>query len=320
MAEGSGIGEPLEAGGGQTKSAKGEWRSGSLPPGKVVGFIVLLFLLFVFGKTFFPLYTVDEGERAVVLRNGAVIDVKSPGLHARIPILDDIVPMSVRTHKTLYSPVMAYSKDIQAATTTWSVNFHVDPTRVRDVYSSLGRSVDEAVNTVLAPKFPDRAKAVFGQYTAVNVVTQRNALVVAVLDSIQEAVGPNGIVIESVQLENVDFSDEYERSIEERMKAEVEVAKLSQNWEREKVQADIVRTKAQAEADATLMRAGAQASSIRLRGEAEASAIKARSEALRDNPDLVALTAAEKWNGTLPQTMIPGGALPFVPINPPPSR
>ncbi|MBF0094896.1 MAG: hypothetical protein HQL34_10180, partial [Alphaproteobacteria bacterium] len=57
MAEGSGIGEPLEAGGGQTKSAKGEWRSGSLPPGKVVGFIVLLFLLFVFGKTFFPLYT-----------------------------------------------------------------------------------------------------------------------------------------------------------------------------------------------------------------------------------------------------------------------
>ena len=85
------------------------------------------------------------------------------------------------------------------------------------------------------------------------------------------------------------------------MLAEVEVQKVKQNWEREKIQADIVVTKAKAEADA-----------IRLRGDAEAAAIAARGKALRDSPDLVALTQAEKWNGVLPTQMIPSGALPII--------
>ena len=61
-------------------------------------------------------------------------------------------------------------------------------------------------------------------------------------------VGP--VVIESVQIENIDFSDAYEQSIENRMLAEVEVQKLQQNAEREKVQAQITVTQANARADA----------------------------------------------------------------------
>jgi hypothetical protein len=38
----------------------------------------------------------------------------------------------------------------------------------------------------------------------------------------------------------------------------------------------------------------------------------ASSIALRDNPGLPTLTAAEKWNGVLPTTMVPGNALPFL--------
>ena len=44
----------------------------------------------------------------------------------------------------------------------------------------------------------------------------------------------------------------------------------------------------------------------------QAQAIKARAEALQSNPNLVALTAVEKWNGILPTTMVPGSAVPFV--------
>ena len=51
-----------------------------------------------------------------------------------------------------------------------------------------------------------------------------------------------------------------------------------------------------------------------LRGEAEAAALTAKSAALRDNPGYVALTAAEKWDGKLPQTMVPGSAVPFVTV------
>jgi hypothetical protein len=49
-----------------------------------------------------------------------------------------------------------------------------------------------------------------------------------------------------------------------------------------------------------------------LQGDAEAHAINARGKALRDNPSLVELVQAEKWNGVLPTTMVPGSAVPFI--------
>ena len=131
------------------------------------------------------------------------------------------------------------------------------------------------------------------------------------------------IVIESVQLENIEFSANYLHSIEQRMLAEVEVQKLQQNAEREKVQAQItvtqananaVRAEAQANADATRLNGEAQASNIKITGEAQAAAIEARARALGTNPNLVTLVQAEKWNGVLPTTMVPGSAVPFVSI------
>jgi regulator of protease activity HflC (stomatin/prohibitin superfamily) len=133
-------------------------------------------------------------------------------------------------------------------------------------------------------------------------------------DAIQAAVsGP--IIIESVQIENIDFSDAYENSIEQRMLAEVEVQRIQQNAEREKVQAEIAVIQAEAAAAARIEQATAEAQAITLTGEAEASAIRARGEALRDNPNLINLVQAERWNGQLPTTMIPDATVPFMNMN-----
>jgi regulator of protease activity HflC (stomatin/prohibitin superfamily) len=109
------------------------------------------------------------------------------------------------------------------------------------------------------------------------------------------------LIVESVQVENIDFSDAYEQSIEQRMLAEVEVQKVQQNAEREKVQAEIAVIQAKAQADA-----------VKLQGDAEAHAINARGKALRDNPALIELVQAEKWDGKLPTTMVPGQTVPFI--------
>src|SRR3546814_5313466 len=84
---------------------------------------------------------------------------------------------------------------------------------------------------------------------------------------------------------------------------------------KEKVEADITRTKADAERDAAIARATGEAQAIKLRGDAEAQSIAARGDALRDNPGLVALIQAEKWNGTLPTTMLPSGTVPFLDLS-----
>lgn len=255
-------------------------------------------------------YSVDQGDRALVLRFGEVVETTGPGLRFKIPFIDSVERISVRTRK-MTDTLAVYSKDIQGAEVKLSLNYSLDPAVVSDVYTKYGIDYEERVVT---PQIMAKAKDVFGQYAAVEIVQSREKLTAKVADELQTQFSATGIRIETVQIENIDFSDEYERSVEERMKAEVEVAKVRQNLEREKLNADMVRAKAQGEADAQIMTAKASAESIKLRGEAEATAIKARAEALAQNQNLVHLIQAEKWDGKLPQTMVPSGALPFLEV------
>jgi len=255
-------------------------------------------------------YTVDQGERGVILRNGAITGTADPGLGFKLPIVDTVVDIDIRTRANLYENVMAYSRDQQTAGLNVSVNYRVPADQVLNVYENYG-SVENLRSRVLDRKVFDQTKNVFGQFNAVTAIQERARLVADVQMAIQNAVqGP--IIIESVQIENIDFSDAYENSIEQRMLAEVEVQKIQQNAEREKVQAEIKVIQAQADADARVAQATAEAKAITLTGNAEAEAINARGRALRDNPTLIQLVSAERWNGVLPTTMVPGAAVPFV--------
>lgn len=255
-------------------------------------------------------YTIDEGERGVLTRNGAVVGVANPGLGFKMPMIDGVDKVTVRTEIITFEEMAAYSRDQQPATMRVSVNFRIVPDSVKDVYTVYG-SASGLAERLIRPRVFEELKTVFGQFTAVSAIQEREKLNSLVREAISSAVaGP--AVIEGVQIENIDFSDAYEASIEQRMLAEVEVQKLRQNAEREKVQAEITVTQAKAKADAVRATAEAQADATRLAGQAEADAIRAKGEALRDNPALIELTAAEKWNGTLPTTMIPGGSVPFI--------
>jgi regulator of protease activity HflC (stomatin/prohibitin superfamily) len=120
------------------------------------------------------------------------------------------------------------------------------------------------------------------------------------------------VIIDGVQIEDISFSSDYIHSVEQRMQAEVEVQKLQQQALQAEVQAKITVTQAKAKADAVVAQATADATATKLRGEAEGEAIRAKGDALKDNPALVMLTQAEKWNGVLPITMVPGGSVPML--------
>ena len=262
-----------------------------------VAALALLAMIIFFGSW----YQIDQGERGVHLRNGAVIGSSEPGLGFKLPIFDSIKRVSVQNLAAQYEKVPAYSKDQQTAEIKVSVSFHVPPGDVVELYSEYG-SIEGLVSRVVDRQVPTQVENVFGRYTAISAVQNRVQFVQDVTKAIRDSIkGP--IVVDSVQIENIDFSDAYEKSIELRMQAEVLVQTEKQNLEKEKVNAQIAVTQAQGQADSSLARA---------RGEAEASAIKARAQALAQNQDLVELTKAERWDGKLPTTMIPNSAVPFL--------
>ena len=262
----------------------------------MLGGLVVAYLLFA------SWYQVDQGERAVVLRFGQLVGTSEPGLHFKLPWVDTVRMISVQNQNNRYTNLEAYSRDQQPANLTVSVTYVVvDPSELYTQYGDL----ETAVRRLIDPRLTAGIKTIFGQYDAVRAIQERAALNNDFGTAATAAIDGGPINIISVQIENIDFSDAYEQSVEQRMLAQVEIQKREQNLRTTEVEAQIARTKAEGEAQAT-----------RLRGEAEASAIKARAEALRMNADLVQLQAVEKWDGKLPTTMVPSSALPFINVQP----
>jgi regulator of protease activity HflC (stomatin/prohibitin superfamily) len=270
------------------------------------GLLAVLLLIVLMGSW----YTVNETERGVLLRNGALVGVVEPGLSLKIPFIESVKFISVQSNATTYQGLQAYSKDQQTATLNVSVSWHVVPAEVGKVYMQY-QDLNGLVSRLISRQVPTQVENVFGQYNAVSAVQNRGKFVADVTKAIKDSIsGP--VVIDGVQVENIDFSDDYERSIALRMKAEVEVKTREQMLATEQVEAQIVVTRAQAEADSKVAQAKADAEATRLRGSAEADAIKAKTLALSSNPMLIELTKAERWDGKLPTTVLPNGTLPFI--------
>ncbi|EDZ0839888.1 prohibitin family protein [Salmonella enterica] len=282
-----------------------------------VAVVALVGLSVVFGSW----YTIDQTERGVVLRNGRIVDVADPGLHFKWPFVESVEKISTQVHKASYKQVTAYSKDQQPATITISVNYAVPPGNVAEVYAS-SKNLDSLVGRILDPQVPEKAENTFGQFTAVSVVQKRADFVKAFTENVRVALKDvkSPLFIESVNVENIDFSKAYEDSVEKQMQAEVAIATRRQNLETEKVNAEIERTKQQGIADGLLAKAKANADAIKLKGDAEAAALEAKAKAIASNPQLVAMMAVEKWDGELPKQQVPGSAVPFVNLPTPQQR
>lgn len=271
----------------------------------IAGLIAVVIFLVVVFSTY---YTVDQGERGVVLHYGAYAGQAEPGLGFKFPFVTTIEKVSMRPFVMSYgrtTRLEAYSKDQQPATIRISVNMHVGD--AKDLYVGY-QTIDQARERLVDPKVYEQLKNIFGQFNAVEAIQSRAKLNAEVAAAITAAVkGP--LQIDSVQIEDIEFSKGYEAAVEARMQATVRQQQADAEKARRIINADAAAYEVKAQADA-------KAHQIEVQGKAEAMAIQARGAALRDNPQLVSLQAVEKWNGILPTTMPPGGAVPFVNVAP----
>jgi regulator of protease activity HflC (stomatin/prohibitin superfamily) len=273
----------------------------------VAGFVGLAGLGVLLGSW----YRVDEGERAVVLTNGSFSEVSGPGLHFKIPFFQTARFITVRNESYRYEQVAAYSYDQQTAELVLSVNYQINPADVENIYRQYG-STENAANRVLHPRVYEQVKNVFGQYTAQRAIQERGQMTMDITKNLQEALAGSGLQVLSVQVENIDYTDAYEQAVEAAAKAKADIERSKSELLRVEQEAQQKVKQAEAEAAAKKLQADADAYATEAAGKATANAIRARGEALKDNPQLVDLVSAERWDGKLPTSMIPGGAVPFI--------
>ena len=244
----------------------------------------------------FSFHTVDTGEVAVVKTFGEAKEVKGPGLNYDFWMINDYEYIDTKTQE-LYVETMAYSSDAQVMTIAMTVQYQVLSDKAVEIVQSYGSL--EALTSRITAIVTEQPKSVVSKRTAMDIIANRSAITPEVEASIVNAVGEEYyVVINTVAITNIDFSDAFEQAVEEKMIAEQ--AKLKAEYEN---QTKIAQ--AQAEADAKLAQAQAQieiakaqAEAKKIAAEAEAEANKIITESLTDI--ILEKIYAEKWDGKLP--------------------
>ena len=277
-------------------------------------------VFFIFGLIFANVYIIDQGEKAVVTNFGEISKTWSAGFHVKIPFVQSVKRYSVRVQKTVFGDedrvLSAYSNDQQIIENySIAITWNYDPTRIEDVYKYFGTSDDESVfQTVVSPTIQQTSKTIFGQFTAQTIVQDRAKLDNALEHRIKEQLSKYPIQIISVQIIDINFSKTYENVIEQTAQKKQEIEKSRNELKRIEIETQQQVAKAEAENKAIKLKADAEAYQISVKAKAESDAIKLKAEALKANKDLVDLKLAEKWNGTVPQTVVVNDGKSVLPL------
>ena len=243
----------------------------------VVAFLVVLVFAFM------TVYTVPAGSVGVVTRWGAVQRVENPGLHIKVPIAEGIVRMNVRTQKDQVDAAAA-SKDLQAVSSTIAVNYHLDGLYAVQVYQNVGNNY---ADVVVAPAIQNVFKAATAQYTAEQLIQNRETVRQAAETQLKSQLAPYHVIVENFNIVNFDFSQAFNDAIEAKQVAQQQVETSKQKL-------------AQAQVDAQTALAQAQG---------QANAQKALKDSGSLTPEYLEYLMLNKWDGRLPS--VTGGSSPF---------
>ncbi len=195
--------------------------------------------------------------------------------------------MTVQTQKDQVD-ASAASKDLQAVTSTIAVNYHLDGQFAVDIYQNVGTNYQDIL---LAPAIQNIFKETTAQYTAEELITNREKVRSQAEESLKAHLLNYHVIVESFNIVNFNFSPEFNAAIEAKQVAQQQVETAKQKL-------------AQAQVDAQTALAAAK-------GQADAQAAVKNAGSL--TPEYLQYLAITKWNGILP--VVVGESSPFVDIS-----
>lgn len=264
-------------------------RQGFSNIGGILSLIVLM-ILFIAGLLFFPATSVSPGKVGVPIMFGKVQNYTlESGFHFINPLLD-VVEIPVNIQRVPVATA-AGSSDLQTVTIKATANYRVNTKSVSKLYFDFQKRYEEEL---IIPSVLEAIKSASAKLTAEKLIVERQTFRQSVIGIANEKLSKYGILLEEVSIENIDFSAEFNKAIEQKVTAEQQALTSKNQLEKVKYEAQQTIEKAKAEAEAIRI----QAQAIQNQGGAE----------------YVKLKAVEAWDGKMPTYMM-DGAMPFINVN-----
>lgn len=212
---------------------------------KIVAGVIIALLVIILGAN--SLCTVKAGHTGVITTFGKVEPtVLGEGLHVKIPFIQQLIQIDNRVLKTDVESSSA-SKDLQTVSSTISVNYRVGRENSANMYQNVGIYFDDVI---VKPAVQECVKSVTAQYTAEELITNRQVISQKMEDALSDKINPYGLNIEVFNIISFDFSEEFNKAIEAKQTAQQNALKAEQDLARVKVEAQQTIEQAKAEAEA----------------------------------------------------------------------
>lgn len=277
-------------------------------------FVVLLLIIIIAGSGLIAVVNsfviVPAGSRGVLLNWGQVIGILGEGLHFKIPFAQSVEIIDVRVQKAERLKESAGTKDLQEVTVDIALNYQLNPDIVDIIYKNLGRGFQVSV---IEPNMDESLKAVTAKFTAEELIIERDVVKAKLKDELQGRLTQFSITVLSVSFTDFKFSEQFTKSIEDKVTAYQKALEAQNNLARVSYEQQQKIILAQAEANATVTKAAADAKAVIINAEAQAEAIKLVQEQLTLHPEYLQYLSIQNWNGELP-TYFGSGLIPFLNI------
>lgn len=253
--------------------------------GVIGGLLVIAFILVPFS-----FHTVDTGTVAVVKHLGEAKETRNPGTHFDFWITNSYVKYDAKVQNVDIA-TSAYSSDAQTMDIAMTLQYQIMSDKVLDIAKEYGTL--EVLQNRIQSIAIEKTKSVLSSYKAMDIIADRATMSPLVESAIKEAIGEKYFVtVSTVVLTNIDFSDAFEKAVEDKMIAEQ--AKLKAEYENAAkvaaaeadAKATIEAQKAQAEANkiaaaakVEIAKSDAEAKKTAAQAEADAILIQANAEA-----------------------------------------
>lgn len=213
-------------------------------------------------------HQVEAGQVAVVKSLGKVVGTRLPGTFFDFYLTNEYVYFDTTVQK-LDIQTVSYSSDAQTMDIQMTVQYKIDPTKVENILTEY--LTMESLSQRIEKVADDNVKSILSKYSAMKIIETRASISPEVEQTIKEAVGDRYYVtVTAVNLTNIDFTDEFEKAVEDKVVAEQQkeaaITKAEQELEVAKLtaQAKIEAARGDAESQKIIASASAEAMAIKI--------------------------------------------------------
>jgi prohibitin 2 len=184
------------------------------------------------------------------------------GIHFKL-IIDTPVTMSLKTQ--LFSdPTTAASKDLQDVTATIAINYHLDESQAPSTYRTIGK---DYINVIGNPIVQETVKEITAKYNAEEMITNREQVKSDISTALISRLQERGVICESVNITNFQFSDTFTAAIEAKVAAAQAIQTEQNTLLTVQVKAQEAQAQATGQANATIAIASGQAEANKILGD-----------------------------------------------------